>query len=125
MNSDSQIFCIITVPGALDVLRAVEVFLDGGEGEEVLRVGLARDLDLPQHVPLRRPPQHRAQQTLKGTLHDIKAQIYFDKVKIGHIYTTVGKLGLRLRAINPFIILAQGREGGGRSKAVVVPKLSI
>ena len=59
----------MTIPGALDVLRAVEVFLDGGEGEEVLRVGLARDLDLPQHVLLRRPPQHRAQQTLKGTLH--------------------------------------------------------
>ena len=51
------------------MLRAVEVFLDGGEGEEVLRVGLPRDLDLPQHVPLRRPPQHGAKQTLKGTLH--------------------------------------------------------
>ena len=72
----------MTIPGALDVLRAVEVFLDGGEGEEVLRVGLARDLDLPQHVPLRRPPQHRAQQTLQGTLHDVQALIYFHTIKI-------------------------------------------
>ena len=53
------------------MLRAVEVFLDGGEGEEVLRVRLARDLDLAQHVLLRRPPQHGAQQTLQGTLHAV------------------------------------------------------
>ena len=57
-----------SLPGALDVLRAVEVLLDGREGEEVGGGRLRRDLDLPQHLPLRRPPQHAAQQTLQGTL---------------------------------------------------------